>query len=72
MALYCNGFKGSSKRATFQAITHHAPDIIMGCESKIDGDISTYRTQSSLMITWFSARTEISMGAVYLLQLKTP
>ena len=43
MALNCNGLKGSSKLASFQAaITHHAPNIIMGSESKIDEDISTY------------------------------
>nr|XP_054774593.1 uncharacterized protein LOC129282754 [Lytechinus pictus] len=43
MALNCNGIKGNVKRTNFQsAIAHHTPDIIMGCESKLDESIPSY------------------------------
>ena len=43
MTLNCNGLKGRSKHSNLNAaITQHSPDIILGCESKLNADISTY------------------------------
>ncbi|XP_072169500.1 uncharacterized protein [Diadema setosum] len=42
MTLNCNGLKGSSKRSNFNAAITHSPDIILGCESKLNADIPTY------------------------------
>ena len=37
LSLNCNGLKSSNKQAEFFALTDlHQPDIIVGCESKID------------------------------------
>lgn len=42
-SLNCNGLKGLTKRAEFHSyIELHQPDIILGCESKVDTDIPTY------------------------------
>jgi len=39
----CNGLKSSDKQATFKAaLDQHDPDIVLGCESKIDNTIATY------------------------------
>lgn len=43
VSLNCNGLKGLTKRAEFHSyIELHQPDIILGCESKVDTDIPTY------------------------------
>lgn len=43
MQLNCNGLKGQKKRQDFSAaVEHHKPDIIIGCESKLDSTIPTY------------------------------
>jgi len=39
----CNGLKGASRRIEFQALLDlHQPDIVLGCESKLDKEIPTY------------------------------
>ena len=43
MIINCNGLKSARKQAAFHStVEHHNPDIILGCESKIDGSIPTY------------------------------
>ena len=43
MIINCNGLKSSRKQALFRAaLDHHDPDIVLGCEAKIDNDIATY------------------------------
>ena len=43
MVINCNGLKSASKQANFRAtIAQHKPDVIFGCESKLDSDCSTY------------------------------
>lgn len=43
MVINCNGLKSSAKQAAFRAsVEYHRPDIIMGCESKIDNKMHTY------------------------------
>ena len=43
MVINCNSLKSCKKQADFKAaVTNHNPDIILGCESKIDEDIATY------------------------------
>lgn len=42
LSLNCNGIKSMKKKADFHAIAElHNPDIIIGCESKIDSSVST-------------------------------
>ena len=42
MKINCNGLKGASRRIEFQALLDlHQPDIVLGCESKLDKDIPT-------------------------------
>ncbi len=39
----CNGLKSEKSRTDFQAaIKQHNPDVIFGCESKLNSDIPTY------------------------------
>ena len=39
----CNGLKSPAKYSQFQAmIDHHKPDVILGCESKLDEGTPTY------------------------------
>ena len=43
MQLNCNGLKARTKRQDFSAIVEdQKPDIIIGCESKLDSSIPTY------------------------------
>ena len=43
MIINCNGLKSNNKQAVFRAaLDQHDPDIVFGCESKIDQGISTY------------------------------
>ena len=43
MAINCNGLKSSEKQAIFRgSLEQHDPDLVFGCESKIDGSIATY------------------------------
>ena len=43
MIINCNGVKGPSKQAAFNAILDvHKPDIILGCESKLRNSMCTY------------------------------
>ena len=43
MIINCNGLKGASRHIEFQALLDlHQPDIVLGCESKLDKDIPTY------------------------------
>ena len=43
MLINCNGLKGIEKHQKFEAeLELHKPDIVFGCESKIDSSIPTY------------------------------
>ena len=43
ISLNCNGLKSSAKKSDFHALLDlHEPDIVLGCESKIDSTIPTY------------------------------
>ena len=43
MIINCNGLKSSRKQVLFRAaLDHHDPNIVLGCEAKIDNDIATY------------------------------
>ena len=43
MQINCNGLKSAKSKVDFQAaIAQHSPDIILGCESKLDDGIPTY------------------------------
>ena len=43
ISLNCNGIKSPTKKAEFQAlIDQHKPDIVVGCESKLDSTMPTY------------------------------
>ena len=43
ISLNCNGLKNSTKKADFCALIDlHQPDIVLGCESKLDPTIPTY------------------------------
>ena len=43
MVINCDGLKGEGKKLAFQStIKAHSPDIIFGCESKIDPTIPSY------------------------------
>ena len=43
MQINCNGLKGDDSKLDFQAaVEQHNPDIIFGCESKLDEGIPTY------------------------------
>ena len=43
MVINCDGLKGQKSRLDFQAaVAHHTPDIIIGCESKLDATLPTY------------------------------
>ena len=43
MVINCDGLKGQKSRLDFQAaVAHHTPDIILGCESKLDATLPTY------------------------------
>ncbi|XP_041483448.1 uncharacterized protein LOC121430237 [Lytechinus variegatus] len=63
MTLNCNGLKGSSKRSSFHAaITQHSPDIILGCESKLNTDIPTYSIFPSNYIVFRKDRNQHGGG----------
>ena len=43
ISLNCNGMKSPTEKAEFQALIDlHKPDIVLGCESKLDSTIPTY------------------------------
>lgn len=43
MVINCDGLKSEKSRVTFQAaVADHSPDLIIGCESKLDQSIPTY------------------------------
>ena len=43
MIVNCNGLKSTEKQAIFRAaLDQHDPDLVLGCESKIDNSIATY------------------------------
>ena len=43
MIINCNGLKSTEKQAVFRgALDQHDPDLVFGCESKIDSSIATY------------------------------
>lgn len=43
MIINCNGIKSVGKQAVFRAtIDQYQPDIVLGCESKLSGNIATY------------------------------
>lgn len=43
MIINCNSLRSGDKQATFHSIIeHHQPDIVLGCESKIDNTYATY------------------------------
>lgn len=43
LSMNCNGLKSNSKKASFTSmIDLHQPDVILGCETKIDPSVSTY------------------------------
>ena len=43
ISLNCNGLKGSAKKLEFHALIDlHQPDVILGCESKLDPTIPSY------------------------------
>ena len=43
LSMNCNSIKGKEKNCEFHAlIDQHQPDIILGCESKIDNTFATY------------------------------
>ena len=43
MIINCNSLRSGDKQAAFHSIIeHHQPDIVLGCESKIDNTYATY------------------------------
>ena len=43
MVINCDGLKGEKGRLSFQAaLVDHSPDLILGCESKLDSTIPTF------------------------------
>lgn len=43
MIINCNSLKSAAKQAAFRSeVEHHNPDIILGCESKINVEMQTY------------------------------
>ena len=43
MIINCNGLKGPSRFSEFQVLLDfHKPDIILGCESKLDCEVPAY------------------------------
>ena len=59
----CNGLKSFTKQSQFQAlIDHHRPDIILGCESKLDDTCPTYSVFPSSYNVFRQGRNEHGGG----------
>ena len=66
ISLYCNGIKGLTKKAEFQALIHlHKPFIVLGCESKLDSTIPTYSVYPSTYDIFRKDRT-LHGGGVFI------
>ena len=66
MLINCNGIKGTKNKIKFQAaISHHKPDIIFGCESKLDENTASYSVFSEEYEVYRKDRT-VNGGGVFL------
>lgn len=65
-AMYCNSIKSVNKQAEFLALLDlHQPDVMLGCESKIDPTIPTYSVFSDKYKAFRKDRSN-SCGSVFI------